>query len=94
MKKQTVKRLNKHEVVAFRNKKSNIMALAWKDTRVVTMISTCNNATTEVIVRRHKNHQEENVPKPKVITDYTKKIGEEMIAATITVQVTGLQKKV
>lgn len=75
MKKKTLKHLPTHNVVAFRNKHSDILALAWKDKRVVSMISTCHNANTQEIRRTGKNNIVEVVNKPVVICDYTAKMG-------------------
>lgn len=61
--------------MAFRNKHSDILALAWKDKRVVSMISTCHNANTQEIRRTGKNNIVEVVNKPVVICDYTAKMG-------------------
>lgn len=75
MKKKYIKNLQKHKVIAFRHKQHNILALSWKDKRVVSMISTCHNSKTELVTRKIKNNVTEQFPKPCVISDYTAKMG-------------------
>lgn len=67
-------KLKQHEVLALR-KNDNVMVLAWKDKRVVTMLSTVHNNTVETITRTGKRGEEEQFSKPKVIIEYTKKMG-------------------
>ena len=63
-----------HEVVTFR-KNDEIMALQWKDKRVVTMLSSLFNAECEDEERTLGNGNSTIIPKPVVILQYTKYMG-------------------
>ena len=63
-----------HEVVTFR-KNDEIMALQWKDKRVVTMLSSVLNAECEGEKRILGNGDSTTIPKPVVISQYTKYMG-------------------
>ncbi|KAK1336349.1 hypothetical protein QTO34_004155 [Cnephaeus nilssonii] len=66
-------KLMKGEIVAFRDE--NVMLLAWKDKRIVTMLSTWDTSETESVERRVHGGGKEIVLKPKVATNYTKFMG-------------------
>ncbi|KAK1330539.1 hypothetical protein QTO34_010729 [Cnephaeus nilssonii] len=66
-------KLMKGEIVAFRDE--NVMLLAWKDKRIVTMLSTWDTSETESVERRVRGGGKEIVLKPKVMTNYTKFMG-------------------
>ncbi|KAK1330554.1 hypothetical protein QTO34_010744 [Cnephaeus nilssonii] len=68
-------KLMKGEIVTFRDE--NVMLLAWKDKRIVTMLSTWDTSETESVERRVRGGGKEIVLKPKVVTNYTKKSKEE-----------------
>lgn len=64
-----------HEVRAFRHK-DNVLVLAWRDQRDVTMLSTVHNPSVVEIVRNKKGSTEkEKVLKPTVIMDYNERMG-------------------
>ena len=70
----TKKKRKQHEVVAFR-KDYNIMALQWKDKRVVTMLSSMCNMECEEVKRVLGNNKSAIISKPVVILNYTKYVG-------------------
>jgi hypothetical protein len=72
--KNMCKKLKKDSVVAF-EKDSKFLVLAWRDKRVVTMISTFHNADLVEMSRRKKGGVIELMKKPKVIIDYNKYMG-------------------
>ena len=72
--KKSGSKLKLHEVVAFR-KDDDMMALQWKDKRVVTMLSSVYNMQCEDIDRVLHNAEKETVAKPVVISQYTKNMG-------------------
>ena len=63
-----------HEVVTFR-KNDEIMALQWKDKPLVTMLSSVFNAECEGEERILANGDSTTIPKPVVISQYTKYMG-------------------
>lgn len=67
-------KLCQYEVKAFQ-KRGKIMALSFFDKRVVSMISTYHNPTTETVTRIRKKGVSETYEKPKVIIEYTKFMG-------------------
>jgi hypothetical protein len=66
-------KLGKHEVVAYR-KEDKYLALAWKDKRGVTMLSTWHNRDTKEVCRKTAN-EVEVFQKPAVVIDCTSKMG-------------------
>jgi hypothetical protein len=66
-------KLGKHKVAACR-KEDKYLALAWKDKRVVTMLSTWHNRETKEVCRKTAK-EVEVFQKPAVVIDYTSKMG-------------------
>jgi len=68
-------KLNKGEKVAYRNNE-NILLLAWRDKRLVTMLSTWSTSKSEPVRRKVRGREEEEmVEKPSVIANYMKNMG-------------------
>ena len=63
--------LNKGDVIA--QQSDSVMCLAWRDKRIVKMISTCHtNTMTEVHVRQRGHRDRVVVQKPTCVVDYNK----------------------
>jgi len=68
-------KLKKGEKLAYRNNE-NIVLLAWRDERLVTMLSTWSTSKSEPVRRKVRGRKEEEmVEKPSVIANYTKNMG-------------------
>ena len=67
-------KLKKGEKVAYRNNE-NILLLAWRDKRLVTMLSTWSTSKSEPVRRKVRGRKEEMVEKPSVIANYMKNMG-------------------
>ena len=67
-------KMKKHEVIAwsYQNKE---MVLAWKDKRIIFMISTYFGSSTEIQQRRAKGGATEEFVKPTAIVEYTRHMG-------------------
>lgn len=61
-------KLKKYQVKAYQ-KRSKLMALAFFDKRIVSMVSTCHKPDTELVKRTLKKGISETYKKPKVIID-------------------------
>lgn len=70
--KQT-KKLKKGEILAF--KKNNTVVIAWKDKRVVLLLSTYHGAATAQSMRYKADGTTEEVTKPVAVLNYTAKMG-------------------
>lgn len=68
-------KLKKGEKVAYRNNE-NILLLAWRDKRLVTVLSTWSTSKSEPVRRKVRGRKEEEmVEKPSVIANYMKNMG-------------------
>ena len=61
-------RLQNHEKKVFRHL-GNMMAVCWKDQRLIFMLSSGHNCESETCVRRVRGEREEEVEKAIVISD-------------------------
>lgn len=66
--------MKKGEVTAYRRGNS-YMALAWRDKRQVTMLSSAHNASTKEVTRKIAGGKTLTLKKPVVICDYTENMG-------------------
>lgn len=62
--------INETKTVACRA--DNIMLLAWKDKKIVTVISTANKSGSCLVSRKKYDKSETIISKPNVIVDFTK----------------------
>lgn len=53
-------------------RKGKTLVLAWKDKRIVTLLSTCNEADLISVDRRVRGGELVSIQKPKIVIDYTK----------------------
>jgi hypothetical protein len=68
-------KLKKGEKVAYRNNE-NIVLLAWRDKRLVPMLSTWSTSESEPVRRKVRGRtEEEMVEKPSAIANYLKNMG-------------------
>lgn len=74
MPQQLKKKMKKGEVTAYRRGNS-YMALAWRDKRQVTMLSSAHNASTKEVTRKIAGGKTLTLKKPVVICDYTENMG-------------------
>lgn len=56
-------------------KNKKIMALCYRDKRIITMLSTYHNTETETVTQILKGGKRKKIQKPKVIVDYVKHMG-------------------
>lgn len=66
-------KLKKHEVSSFVHS-DDVLVLAWQDKRQVLMLSTYHDASTQTVQQRTKSGPQD-IQKPTVIVNYTKKMG-------------------
>ena len=66
-------KIAKNEIVAYRRK--DILLLAWRDKRIVTMLSTCATSSSKTVTKRTRKEGRTNIVKPDVVINYNKYIG-------------------
>jgi hypothetical protein len=86
-------KLKKGKKVSYRNDE-NILLLAWRDKRVVTMLSTWSTSASEPVRRKMKWSQGEQVivHKPSVVVNYMKNMGSVETADQYTTSYCFLRK--
>lgn len=73
MKGKQIKKLKKGAILAL--KKNNTVVIAWKDKRVVLLLSTYHGADTAQSMRYKAGGATEEVTKPVAVLNYTAKMG-------------------
>nr|XP_034194964.1 piggyBac transposable element-derived protein 4-like [Osmia lignaria] len=63
----------KNEIVTYR--RNNLLLLAWRDKRNVTMLSTCATSSSTTVTKRSRKEGRTHIVKPDVVINYNKYMG-------------------
>ncbi|XP_020297799.1 piggyBac transposable element-derived protein 4-like, partial [Pseudomyrmex gracilis] len=66
-------KIAKNEMVAYRRK--DLLLLAWRDKRIVTMLSTCATSSSKTVTKRSRKEGVTDTVKPDVVLNYNKYMG-------------------